>query len=101
MSTAAVIVAAGRGARAGGDLPKQWQIVAGRRVADWTLDAFRQSDLIDRIILVVHPDDKAKVDYRDIDIIDGGETRDASVFNGLKALEGSGCEKVLISFHFY
>ena len=33
MTTAAIIVAAGRGTRAGGDLPKQWQTLAGRTVA--------------------------------------------------------------------
>ena len=96
MSTAAVIVAAGRGTRAGGDVPKQWQIVAGRRVVDWTLDVFRQSSLIDRIVLVVHPDDVDLVDSDDVEIVLGGDKRDASVFNGLKVLENSGCVKVLI-----
>jgi 2-C-methyl-D-erythritol 4-phosphate cytidylyltransferase / 2-C-methyl-D-erythritol 2,4-cyclodiphosphate synthase len=41
MTTAAVIVAAGRGSRAGGETPKQWQMLAGRPVLAHTLDAFR------------------------------------------------------------
>ncbi|MGR3342844.1 MAG: 2-C-methyl-D-erythritol 4-phosphate cytidylyltransferase, partial [Paracoccaceae bacterium] len=57
MSTAAVIVAAGRGTRVGGDMPKQWRMLRGRVVAAWTLDAFLNSPCIDRIVLVLHADD--------------------------------------------
>ena len=35
--TAAVLVAAGKGLRAGGTLAKQWQMLGGKRVIDWTL----------------------------------------------------------------
>ena len=41
MTTAALIVAAGRGTRAGAGLPKQWRQLAGQRVADWTVARFR------------------------------------------------------------
>jgi 2-C-methyl-D-erythritol 4-phosphate cytidylyltransferase/2-C-methyl-D-erythritol 2,4-cyclodiphosphate synthase len=97
MTTAAIIVAAGRGSRAGGGLPKQWRTVAGRRVADWTIDAFQASPLVDQIVLVVHPDDANQ--YQSIDNVNialGGATRDESVRNGLEALAISACEKVLI-----
>ncbi|MGR3699827.1 MAG: 2-C-methyl-D-erythritol 4-phosphate cytidylyltransferase, partial [Roseovarius sp.] len=57
MTTAALIVAAGRGTRAGGDCPKQWQPLLGRRVIDWTLDAFLAAEGIDTILVVLHPDD--------------------------------------------
>ena len=40
MTTAAIIVAAGRGTRAGGDLPKQWQTLAGRTVAAHAMQRF-------------------------------------------------------------
>jgi 2-C-methyl-D-erythritol 4-phosphate cytidylyltransferase len=43
MSIAALIVAAGRGTRAGGNDPKQWQMLAGKRVIDHTLNAFKQA----------------------------------------------------------
>jgi len=97
MTTAAIIVAAGRGRRAGGGLPKQWRTVSGRRVADWTIDAFRASPHVDQIVLVVHPDDAEQ--YQSIDnlrIALGGATRDESVRNGLEALANSACDKVLI-----
>ena len=99
MSTAAVIVAAGRGTRAGGSIPKQWQALGGRRVADWTFEAFAKSPDIDRIVLVLHPDDINHGLWpagSRPDIVAGGETRSASVMAGLLALEGSGITNVLI-----
>jgi len=95
MTTAALIVAAGRGTRAGGDLPKQWQVVAGRRVADWTLAAFAGHPRIDHVLMVIHPDDTALVPAG-TDMVPGGATRDASVRAGLQALAGRGVTRVLI-----
>ena len=41
MTTVAIIVAAGKGNRAGGKVPKQWRKIAGKLVADWSIDAFK------------------------------------------------------------
>ncbi|MCM2561093.1 bifunctional 2-C-methyl-D-erythritol 4-phosphate cytidylyltransferase/2-C-methyl-D-erythritol 2,4-cyclodiphosphate synthase [Lutimaribacter sp. EGI FJ00015] len=95
MSIAALIVAAGRGTRAGGDLPKQWQVVAGRRVADWTLAAFTGHPRIDHVVMVIHPDDVSRVPDG-VETVPGGATRDASVRAGLEALEARGVTRVLI-----
>lgn len=94
--TAALIVAAGRGTRAGAGLPKQWRALAGKRVADWTLSRFRNHPGIDHVALVVHPDDAAHYDTLDVDVVFGGDTRDASVRNGLEALASKGFDNVLI-----
>lgn len=91
---AALIVAAGRGTRAGGEIPKQWQMLAGRRVIDWTLDAFRHLPQIDTVLVVVHPDDMDRLP--DIRCVPGGETRADSVRAGLEALESTGTTHVLI-----
>lgn len=97
MSTAAIIVAAGRGQRAQTEIPKQWCVIAGRRVADWTVDVFQAHPDIDQIVLVVNPEDKDHWStIPNVTIAFGGATRDASVFNGLKALEGQDVEHVLI-----
>jgi len=88
-SAAAVIVAAGRGTRAGGDVPKQWQLLAGRPILTHTLDVFRQHGSVGQIILVTHPDDTARleaVDTGDVDIVTGGADRAASVRAGLDAV---------------
>ena len=96
MTTAAVIVAAGRGSRAGGDIPKQWQLLAGRPVLAHTLAAFRGA--VDRLVLVIHPDDRAQALALAADalLVEGGATRDASVRNALEALAGEGVTRVLI-----
>ncbi|WP_204115140.1 bifunctional 2-C-methyl-D-erythritol 4-phosphate cytidylyltransferase/2-C-methyl-D-erythritol 2,4-cyclodiphosphate synthase [Shimia biformata] len=96
MTIAAVIVAAGRGTRAGGGVPKQWQRVAGRRLADHTVAAFLSHPRIDHVIAVVHPDDADESASLGVDTVHGGATRDASVRAGLEALEGRGFSHVLI-----
>lgn len=97
MTTAAIIVAAGRGLRAGGDIPKQWRPLAGRRVADWTIDRFRHQ--VDHIVLVLSEDDQTAWDEflgSDLLLAKGGSDRAGSVRNGLDALDGLGIEHVLI-----
>ena len=92
MSIAVIIVAAGRGMRAGGEVPKQWQTLAGRPVLDHTLAAFAGMD----VVLVIHPDDRARAEPSGARLVEGGATRDASVRAALEALAGSGVTKVLI-----
>lgn len=96
MTTAAVIVAAGRGSRAGGDRPKQWQMLAGQPVLAHTIAAFRGR--VDRLVVVIHPDDRAAAQAiaGDALLVEGGATRAASVRNALEALAGSGLRHVLI-----
>lgn len=95
MHTAAIIVAAGRGLRAGGGLPKQWRPLAGRRVADWTLAAFAAAG-VERIVVVLHPEDRAIPLPGGVIRVTGGDTRDASVRAGLEALETDAPDIVLI-----
>ena len=94
MTTAAIILAAGRGTRAGGDLPKQWQALAGRPVVAHALAAFAGMPRI----LVIHPDDRARAAAvaEGVQLVEGGTTRDASVRNALEALAGQGVSRVLI-----
>jgi len=95
MRTAVLIVAAGRGHRAGAGLPKQWRPLAGARVADWTLAAFRAHPEISDIVMAIHPDDRALAP-EDVRLVEGGATRDASVKAGLEALAEDAPELVLI-----
>ncbi|WP_210092437.1 bifunctional 2-C-methyl-D-erythritol 4-phosphate cytidylyltransferase/2-C-methyl-D-erythritol 2,4-cyclodiphosphate synthase [Ruegeria sp. HKCCSP346] len=97
MTTAAIIVAAGRGSRAGGGVPKQWRSLAGRRVADWTIERFRGQ--VDHIVLVLSDEDSvAWEEFRETDLIlaSGGTDRAGSVRNGLAALAGRNVQRVLI-----
>jgi len=95
MKIAAILVAAGRGTRAGAGLPKQWRALAGQRVFDWTYQAFKSHRDIAHVIAVVHPDDHACLPAG-LEAVHGGETRAASVRAGLEALDGAGFSHVLI-----
>lgn len=95
MKTAALIVAAGRGTRAGPGAPKQWRPLAGARVVDWTIKAFRAAGLTD-IVLVIHKDDMRHADGIDAEVTFGGARRAASVRAGMEHLEGRGFDAVLI-----
>lgn len=99
MTTAALIVAAGRGTRAGGGQAKQWRMLNGRRVVDWTLSTFRQSKL-DHIVLVLPSDDdniwQSFSTTPGLILVAGGTDRAGSVLNGLNALKNHSVSKVLI-----
>ena len=92
MTTAAIIVAAGRGTRAGGDVPKQWQMLAGRPVTAHALDAFAGMTRM----LVIHPEDRTLAEGLGVELVIGGETRTGSVRAALEALAGRDITRVLV-----
>lgn len=100
MITAAIIVAAGRGTRVGGRIPKQWRSLRGRAVAAWALDAFINSPHVSRIVLVLHPDDMGLAPgyegHENVTVVPGGDSRVKSVRAGLESLSGTGVTHVLI-----
>jgi 2-C-methyl-D-erythritol 4-phosphate cytidylyltransferase/2-C-methyl-D-erythritol 2,4-cyclodiphosphate synthase len=89
MTVGALIVAAGTGERAGGELPKQYRLLAGRPVLRWSVEALANAGA-NRIVVVVGLDQeelaRAAVGDRDITLATGGATRTASVRAGLAAL---------------
>lgn len=100
---AALIVAAGRGLRAGGDLPKQYRMLGGRRVLTRTLDAFAAHPKIEHILVVIHPDDldlyESAVSHAPAKLLPhtiGGANRAESVLKGLGALNADQATHVLI-----
>ena len=90
-TAAAIIVAAGRGTRAGGAVPKQWQIVADRPVLDHTLRIFEAHPRISEIILVVAFEDLGLVEEFGFDtrvkVAIGGSERSLSVLAGVAEAE--------------
>ncbi|BAQ69287.1 bifunctional 2-C-methyl-D-erythritol 4-phosphatecytidylyltransferase [Rhodovulum sulfidophilum] len=101
MTVTAIIVAAGRGTRVGGDKPKQYQDLAGRPVLARTVEAFAAHPRIGAIVAVLHPEDDdlfetALADSAaEVTTVPGGATRDASVMAGLRAAP-EGTTRVLI-----
>jgi len=99
---AAVIVAAGRGARAGGEVPKQYRDIAGEPMIRATLRAFVDHAGIATVQPVIHPADTAIYRAATADLaklaapVAGGATRQASVRAGLEALVAAAPTTVLI-----
>jgi 2-C-methyl-D-erythritol 4-phosphate cytidylyltransferase / 2-C-methyl-D-erythritol 2,4-cyclodiphosphate synthase len=99
--TAAILVAAGRGLRAGAGGPKQYRSIGGRAVIHRALAAFAEHPEIAVVQPVVNPDDIAVFSAAVSDLphatpVNGGATRQASVLAGLEALVPFQPEIVLI-----
>src|SRR5689334_16458709 len=104
-TTAAVIVAAGRGtrARAAADVPKQYLPLAGIPVLAHSLRVLASHPQVGAAIVVYNPDDKGLYDSavapfagRLLAPVAGGATRQASVLAGLEALGDVAPDRVLI-----
>ncbi|MGB0906298.1 MAG: bifunctional 2-C-methyl-D-erythritol 4-phosphate cytidylyltransferase/2-C-methyl-D-erythritol 2,4-cyclodiphosphate synthase [Maricaulaceae bacterium] len=96
---AQILVAAGIGARAGGDIPKQYRMIGGKTVLERTVQAMLASGKIDHTIIVIAKEDKRAKDILaeyDVTFVDGGATRTDSVKAGLTALQKMGPDYVLI-----
>jgi len=99
---AAIIVAGGRGVRAGGDLPKQYARVAGKPVLRRTVETFLDHGGVGHVIVVVGENDgglyAGAVDGLDglLPPVTGGATRQQSVRNGLEALADRAPRLVLV-----
>jgi 2-C-methyl-D-erythritol 4-phosphate cytidylyltransferase / 2-C-methyl-D-erythritol 2,4-cyclodiphosphate synthase len=101
---AVVLVAAGRGERAGApsEGPKQYRLIGGRSVISHTIDALLRHGRIGYIAVVIHPEDEElfrqswPLPYGQLRIVHGGPTRQDSTFQGLLALRESSPQYVLI-----
>jgi 2-C-methyl-D-erythritol 4-phosphate cytidylyltransferase / 2-C-methyl-D-erythritol 2,4-cyclodiphosphate synthase len=99
---AAVIVAGGRGERAGGAAPKQYRTLAGTPAIHTTLAAFCDHQQVDIVQPVIHPADESLFHAASVglgkllDPVAGGTTRQISVRSGLHALRSHAPELVLI-----
>jgi len=95
MKTIGLIVAAGRGVRFGGTVPKQFRSVRGRPLLSWTIDRFEKSNKIDSIIVVVSEDFLLYTNEKVVNpygfskiskIVVGGPARQESVRKGLQSM---------------
>jgi 2-C-methyl-D-erythritol 4-phosphate cytidylyltransferase/2-C-methyl-D-erythritol 2,4-cyclodiphosphate synthase len=101
-SMVALIVAAGSGSRAGGEVPKQYRPLANRPVLSHSLAAFAAHPGIDHIRVVIGDGQEAlygeaATGFALAPAVTGGATRQQSVRAGLEAIAADGgCEGVLI-----
>ena len=95
-SIVAIIVAAGRGERAGGAVgsegPKQYRSIAGIPIIRRTVDGFLACAHVDRVLVVVHAEDVGRAEAAlgsvtpRVEWVIGGATRQASVLAALRHL---------------
>ncbi len=95
---ASLIVAGGRGMRAGGGMPKQYRPLLGRPVLAWTVGAFRGTDVVQ---LVIGAEDGEAFAAATTGLalpapVTGGADRQESVRLGLEALVAEAPDFVLI-----
>ncbi len=102
MRVVALIVAAGRGTRAGQGLPKQYRPVGGVSLLRRGLDVFSSHPRIDHVLTIIHEDDSDLYENAIegcaglLPVAFGGTTRQASVLAGLEALRDIRPTHVLI-----
>lgn len=96
-----VIVAAGRGLRAGGEIPKQFRTIAGKSVLKWCVECFLLPE-IRRIVIAANMADRDQYlealgpIAQHVELIAGGDSRQASVLSGLRSLAADPPDFVLI-----
>lgn len=87
-----IIPAAGIGRRFGNQLPKQYQLIHGKTILEHTISKFVYHPKIEKIVVVIHPNDyfwprlRLETYFDKIITTAGGLERCHSVFNGLQAL---------------
>ncbi|EQB88373.1 2-C-methyl-D-erythritol 4-phosphate cytidylyltransferase [Clostridium punense] len=103
----AVILAGGSGTRMGSEVPKQFIDIYGKPLIVHTIEAFDINPKIDYIEVICKEDWQedlmiwirkyglTKVKW----IVDGGETRQESVYNGIKHLKGFCSEDDILVIH--
>ncbi len=99
--TVALIVAAGRGHRLGGPLPKQYQAIGARSVLRQTLEQFSGHPAVEAVQVVIAASDRVLYDAQTVGLVlrracIGGPTRQRSVLNGLEALTDEPPQIVII-----
>ena len=105
MKNVAVILAAGSGKRFGSETPKQYIRLGGKKIIEYTLEAFEKNELIHEICMVINLDYKEDIEqiiqangFKKIQkIISGGNERYDSSYNAISAYADE--EDVNLVFH--
>ena len=99
-SVAAIVVAAGKGLRAGQSVPKQFATWRGKPVVRHSVEALAAAGLAPILVMIPEGGEDiaraALAGIAGVRLLVGGETRQASVRPGLEALAGQPPERVLI-----
>ena len=95
-----IVMSGGVGSRFGGMLPKQYNLIAGRPVIDYVLDAVDHSAKTDRVVIVMDQqwiNCSGKIASGEYDIAVNGATRLESLYNGMCLIKSQfRCEKIVV-----
>lgn len=105
----AILLAGGKGARAGFSANKAYVTLGGRPMISYSIETLDRSPWVARLVLVIRPEDR-RIAEQVMDrigvgtpwlMVTGGESRHASEYRGLKALSGEidGGEIDLVAIH--
>lgn len=95
-----IILAGGIGKRFGGDIPKQYFLLKGKEIISYSIDAFKSSKTIDKIIVVLDEEEyqngRISKTY-EIESVCGGSTRNQSFKNALDYIHENypNCSKII------
>ena len=100
----AIILAGGKGKRMGAPVSKQFIEIKGKPIIYYTIKKFSENKKIDNIVVVLSKDEVVyfkenileKYNLKVDNIVIGGTERQDSVYNGLKSLEDTNTDIVLI-----
>ena len=104
MKTFVIIPAGGKGKRGGTATPKQYIRFHGKELIVYTLEVFQRNNLVDEIIISAEQPyftllNKIAKDYnltKISQLVEGGEERQDSVYNALKAIKADGVDLVAV-----
>lgn len=92
MRAVALLAAAGRGERLQADVPKALVHIAGKPMVHFALQAMHACQELEAVVVAAPPDrwsevvDLAKVSGKVIEVVKGGESRQASIRNAFEAV---------------
>ena len=92
MRAVALVAAAGRGERLGADIPKALLRISGRPLLEFAMQTVDACDEVEAVVVAAPPErldeiaNVAKVSAKLIEVVEGGETRNASIRNALEVV---------------
>ena len=99
----AIIAAAGQGKRMNSKVNKILLLLNDKPIIYYSIKPFEDSPLIDKILVIANKDDIADLDaviktnkFDKVRIIEGGEKRQDSVYNGIKLLDNAKEDDIVI-----